>query len=51
MEAKRKGLKDAEVTKIYIISYKPSIECVDVPDNAYADGAVTLKSKKSNYKY
>ena len=46
MEAKRKGLKDAEVTKYILSHIKPSIECVDVPDNAYADGAVTLKAKE-----
>ena len=49
MEAKRKGLKDAEVTKYILSHIKPSIECVDVPDNAYADGAAVSYTHLPTY--
>lgn len=46
MEAKKKGLKDAEAARYILSHIKPSVECLDVPDNAYVDGAVTLKAKQ-----
>lgn len=45
LEAERKGIKKRDRME-YAFSYiKPSVECMDVPDNAYEDGAVTLKAK------
>ncbi len=40
-EAKEKGLKRKNEIEKYIQKFiKPTTECVDVPDNAYTDGAV-----------
>lgn len=45
LEAEQKGIKKQNRME-YAFSYiKPSVECMDVPDNAYEDGAVTLKAK------
>lgn len=45
-EGVAKGLKGQELNA-YIQDYvKPSVECIDVPDNAYIDGANTLKAKE-----
>jgi len=44
-EGQNKGLKGAELND-YIAKYiKPSVECADVPDNAYNDGANVLHAK------
>ncbi|MHC1705658.1 MAG: sulfatase [Tenuifilaceae bacterium] len=44
-EATDQGLKGAKVND-YITKYiKPSVECIDVPDNAYEDGAIALNAK------
>jgi iduronate 2-sulfatase len=44
-EGKAKGLSGKELTAYLQQFAKPSVECVDVPDNAYADGANTLHAK------
>lgn len=36
-----KGKNDSEKTAYGIARYKPSVECIDLPDNAYNDGAQT----------
>ncbi len=44
-EAEDKGLKGAKANE-YVLKYiKPSVECIDVPDNAYEDGAIALNAK------
>ena len=43
-EGQEKGLKDKELDDFVTKSIKPSIECVDVPDNAYNDGANALRA-------
>jgi len=44
-EGQSKGLKGTELND-YIAKYvKPSVECADVPDNAYNDGANALHAK------
>lgn len=44
-EAKEKGIKE-NLSK-YVFQYiKPSVECIDVPDNAYADGALTMEAQE-----
>lgn len=44
-EGESKGLKGTELTD-YIQKYvRPSVECVDVPDNAYNDGSNALFAK------
>ena len=43
-EGQDKGLKDKELDDFVSKSIKPSIECVDVPDNAYNDGANALRA-------
>lgn len=44
-EASDKGLTGATATKYIIKFVNPSVECADVPDNAYTDGAAALKAK------
>lgn len=45
MEADSKGLQGKESSD-YVSKYvKPSVECIDVPDNAYNDGANALHAK------
>jgi iduronate 2-sulfatase len=44
-EAADKGLKGSDAFK-YVTKYvNPSVECADVPDNAYTDGTMALKAK------
>lgn len=43
-EAAEKGLKDADAKAYVIKNIKPSSECLDVPDNAYEDGADALRA-------
>jgi iduronate 2-sulfatase len=44
-EGQSKGLKGAELTDYIAKLIKPSVECADVPDNAYNDGANALHAK------
>ena len=44
-EGKRNGLKGKELSDFIKSVVKPSVECFDVPDNAYKDGAVALYAK------
>jgi len=44
-EAQDKGLKDAEITSYVQSLIRPTSECLDIPDNAYVDGANALKAK------
>ncbi|MCF8381535.1 MAG: sulfatase [Bacteroidales bacterium] len=44
-EAKEKGLSGSEANDYAQTFIKPSVESADVPDNAYNDGANTLKAK------
>jgi len=45
-EGKAKGLKDADL-KNYVMKFiKPSTECIEVPDNAYEDGANAIRAKE-----
>ena len=45
-EGKSKGLKDADL-KNYVMKFiKPSTECIEVPDNAYEDGANAIRAKE-----
>jgi len=46
LEGEAKGLKGKELTNFVAKYIKPSVECTDVPDNAYADGANTLQAKE-----
>jgi iduronate 2-sulfatase len=43
-EGQEKGLKDKELDDFVSKSIKPAVECVDVPDNAYNDGANALRA-------
>jgi iduronate 2-sulfatase len=45
-EGQAKGLKGKELNDYVGQKIKPSVECVDVPDNAYQDGANTLHAKE-----
>ena len=45
-EAHEKGLKGAEANNYALGFIKPSVECADVPDNAYNDGANALKARE-----
>ena len=40
-----KGLKGKELSNFIKINAKPSVESLDIPDNAYIDGATVLHSK------
>lgn len=44
-EGKSKGLKGNELTDYVQAVVRPSVECTDVPDNAYTDGANALHAK------
>jgi len=44
-DAKEKGLKGKEAKQYVIEKVRPTTECIDVPDNAYEDGANALKAK------
>ena len=44
-DAKAQGIKGQALNK-YVEQYiRPTVECVDLPDDAYTDGAIALKSK------
>ena len=43
-EAEAKGMSKKEITDYVSKSVKPAVECVDVPDNAYNDGANALRA-------
>ena len=45
-EGQAKGLKGKELNDYVGTKIKPSVECIDVPDNAYQDGANTLQAKE-----
>ena len=45
-EGEAKGLKGQQLNTYIQDHVKPSVECIDVPDNAYIDGANTLKAKE-----
>ncbi|MCX6327474.1 MAG: sulfatase [Bacteroidia bacterium] len=45
-EGQAKGLKGTELTDYIAKLIKPSVECADVPDNAYNDGANALNAKE-----
>ncbi|MCL4482369.1 MAG: sulfatase [Bacteroidetes bacterium] len=45
-EARVKGLKGRKAMEYVTKFIKPSVECVDVPDNAYEDGAMALMAKQ-----
>ncbi len=44
-EGESKGLKGSELTEYIQKFVRPSVECVDVPDNAYNDGSNALFAK------
>jgi arylsulfatase A-like enzyme len=44
-EGEAKGLKGKDLTDFVAKFIKPSVECVDVPDNAYNDGSNALYAK------
>jgi iduronate 2-sulfatase len=43
-EAQDKGMNEKEIDDYVSKSVKPAVECVDVPDNAYNDGANALRA-------
>ena len=45
IEAKEKGIPKKDVTDYVSKFIKPSVECAEVPDDAYSDGANALKAK------
>ncbi len=45
-EGQAKGLTGKDLTAFVDKYIKPSVECVDVPDNAYIDGANTVHAKE-----
>lgn len=45
-EAKQKGVNNADIPSYIYARIKPSVECLDIPDYAYPDGALTLKAKE-----
>ena len=45
-EAIDKGIPPREAVALALKKIKPSIECADVADNAYKDGAVAIKAKE-----
>jgi arylsulfatase A-like enzyme len=45
VEAERKGLQGSAVTDYIQKFIRPTVECIDVPDNAYIDGANALYAK------
>jgi hypothetical protein len=44
-EALAKGMTKAEANNEATAKVRPSVECIDVPDNAYTDGANILEAK------
>jgi iduronate 2-sulfatase len=44
IEAQDKGMNEKEIDDYVSKSVKPAVECVDVPDNAYNDGANALRA-------
>ncbi len=44
-EAMDKGMKKSEANEYALTKMKPTTECIDVPDNAYNDGANALQAK------
>lgn len=44
LEAEAKGMSKKEIADYVSKSVKPAVECVDVPDNAYNDGANALRA-------
>ena len=44
LEAEAKGMSKKEITDYVSKSVKPAVECIDVPDNAYNDGANALRA-------
>ena len=44
-EATDKGMTKSEATEYTTSKIRPSVECIDVPDNAYNDGANALQAK------
>jgi iduronate 2-sulfatase len=44
-EGQKKGFKGSELTDFVGKNVKPSVECADVPDNAYFDGANALHAR------
>ena len=46
LEGEAKGLKGKELTDYVAKLIKPSVECADVPDNAYNDGSNALYAKE-----
>jgi len=44
LEAEAKGMSKKEISDYVSKSVKPAVECVDVPDNAYNDGANALRA-------
>ena len=44
-EGLAKGLNQKELNDFVVSKVRPTVECVDVPDNAYGDGANALQSK------
>ncbi|MDO8951535.1 MAG: sulfatase, partial [Draconibacterium sp.] len=44
-EAEAKGLKGKDLNDYVGLRIKPSVECIDVPNNAYTDGANVLHAK------
>ncbi len=45
IEGESKGLKGKELKQYINERVRPTTECLDVPDNAYEDGAIALKAK------
>lgn len=46
LEAISKGIAEDDIEAYISKMLKPSVECADVPDNAYSDGANALKAKE-----
>ncbi len=44
-EATDKGMKKTDAVEYATSKIRPSVECIDVPDNAYNDGANALQAK------
>jgi len=44
-EATDKGMKKSEANEYALKNIRPTTECIDVPDNAYNDGANALQAK------
>lgn len=44
LEAQEKGMSEKEIDEYVSKMVKPSVECIDVPDNAYNDGANAVRA-------